>query len=383
MKKSIVLMLSLMLVLTACGSKEKETAAPAESKPATTQESPKETPKKSDTEKMETAETKEFSFSYPASWKAYDLSQLNQPAIKAAYVDSAPKGGFADNVNVTMDGTTTTAKETADLTNSQYESGAVGDTMKDYKKISYTDTPNNTGVLVGEYTQGQSGVQAILTQYIVPTGSQTYSLSITYSKDSYNNGGKEMAQKMIDSFKLSGTAAATEPEKASTDGAAVTANPGTGEVTFADVMVKLVPTITENDGEMTEKTYNYIVAHSDLFPALTPESKKTAMSLVDANITTRHLFKNVTPYLDKMVQVTGSVVEVYEEETEIGTLAAIHVLDNNGKSVLGWYMNSTGDILEGDDVTMYGLPTSIFSFDNGGGTTNALLMSVSTVQKVQ
>ncbi len=33
---------------------------------------------------------------------------------------------------------------------------------------------------------------------------------------------------------------------------------------------------------------------------------------------------------------------------------------------------------------MVGLPTSLFSFDNiGGGTTNAILMSVSTVQKTK
>ncbi|KHF36027.1 hypothetical protein CM49_01652 [Paenibacillus sp. P1XP2] len=97
MKKSIVLLLSLCLVMTACSSKEKEKAA-EEPKTTATQEAPKETPKEtpkeSEDQKLATAETEEFAFSYPASWQAYDLSQLNQPAIKAAYADPAPKSAF-------------------------------------------------------------------------------------------------------------------------------------------------------------------------------------------------------------------------------------------------------------------------------------------------
>lgn len=385
LKKSIVLMLSLFLVLTACGSKEKEEKATEATSTAATQEATKENSKTSDADKMKTAETPDFSFSYPASWNAFDLNQLNQTAIKAAYVDPAPKVAFADNVNLAADGSTITAKETADQAIAQYQSGAAGEAIKNYKKISYTDTANNSGVLVGEYThaQGQAELQVILTQYIVPAGNGTYTFSISYAKESYDNGGKNRVQQMIDSFKLSSTATSgIQSAPASTD--VSTAAAGSEQANIADIMVQLIPTVTDNGGEMTEKTYNYIIGHSDLFPALTAESKKKAKSLVDASITSRHLFKNVIPYLDKMVQVSGTVVEVQEEETEIGTIAVIHVADENDNSIVGLYMNSTGDILDGDEVTMRGLPTSLFSFDNvSGGTTNAVLMSVSTVQKTQ
>lgn len=133
---------------------------------------------------------------------------------------------------------------------------------------------------------------------------------------------------------------------------------------------------------LDEKTYNYIVDHSNLFPAGTVELKKEAESLVDSNVTSRHIFKNISPYLEKMIKVSGYVVQIEEEETDFGTVAEIHILDDNGNSMIGIYLGSTGDILDGDYVIMRGVPTVVYSFDNiGGGTTNAVLIATSTIQK--
>lgn len=151
----------------------------------------------------------------------------------------------------------------------------------------------------------------------------------------------------------------------------------------AEMMSLVVPNLVEG-GVIDPKTYNYLVDHVDLFPALTAETKKAASKEVDSTITSRHLFKNINPYLDKMVKVTGSVVQIQEEETDYGTVATVHIMDDNGNSMIGYYNNSTGDILDGDDVTMRGVPTATYSFENiGGGTTIAILMAISTVQKVQ
>lgn len=151
----------------------------------------------------------------------------------------------------------------------------------------------------------------------------------------------------------------------------------------AEMMSLVVPNLVEG-GTIDPKTYDYLVEHADLFPATTAETKKAASKEVDNKITSRHLFKNINPYLDKMVKVTGTVVQVQEEETDFGTVATIHIMDENGSSMIGYYNNSTGDILDQDDVTMRGVPTASYSFENiGGGTTNAILLAVSTVQKVQ
>jgi hypothetical protein len=373
-------------LLTACGSKdkEKEKAAAEDNKTTVTQEAakdtPKETPKESNEAKTATAETNEFSFVYPATWQAVDLAKLNQPLVKAAYADPTLKSASADNVNVTGAPNTgyVKAKTVADATVAQYKSGVLGDVIKDYKKISYDDKANNSGVLIGEYTHGQTGVPIVLAQYIVPASPNMYTLSITYSKESYDNGGKEMAQKMIDSFKI--TEAAATATQSTTPEATTAAN--SDQKTIADVMSAFVPTITENDGEMSETTYNYIAGHSDLFPAVTAESKNKAKSLVDASVTSRHISKSITPYLDKLVQVKGDVVEIEEENTEFGPIAIIHVRDENDNSYVGLYMGSTGDILENDHVLIRGVPTTLFSFPNvSGGSTNAIFLSVSTIQK--
>ncbi|MNJ63892.1 hypothetical protein D3C77_598190 [compost metagenome] len=83
-----------------------------------------------------------------------------------------------------------------------------------------------------------------------------------------------------------------------------------------------------------------------------------------------------------MIKVSGHVVQIQEGETEFGIAADIHIIDENGNSIVGVYRNSTGDILDDDYVTMRGVPTALYSFENvGGGITNAILLTVSTIQK--
>ncbi|MEI0736172.1 hypothetical protein VQ056_05100 [Paenibacillus sp. JTLBN-2024] len=199
MKKSIVLLLSLRHC-NDCLVAQREGKAAEEPKTTATQEAPKETPKEtpkeSEDQKLATAETEEFAFSYPASWQAYDLSQLNQPAIKAAYADPAPKSAFADNVNVAADNSTFTAKENADMVVAQYEGGALANApSRNFKKSAIPRGPTTAEFWWANIRKAQSGVPVVLTQYIVPTGSSTYTLSISYTKESYENGGKETVQK--------------------------------------------------------------------------------------------------------------------------------------------------------------------------------------------
>lgn len=152
-------------------------------------------------------------------------------------------------------------------------------------------------------------------------------------------------------------------------------------VTVADMMTEVVPNEVE-DGALDDSTYNYILDNSNLFPATTAADKKQAKAEVDSKITSKHLFKNITPYLDTMVSFSGDIIQVKEQETAYGTVATIHISDENNNSIVGIYKGSTGDILDGDNVTMRGVPTASYSFDNiGGGTTDAILLTVSTIQK--
>lgn len=152
----------------------------------------------------------------------------------------------------------------------------------------------------------------------------------------------------------------------------------------ASVMTQVVTNLTEGASELDDKTREYLVTNYELFPAVTTETKAKAASEVDTNITSRHLFKNIAPYLSKMVVASGNVVQISEEETDFGTLAVVHILNDNGDSLIGVYLGSTGDILDGDYITFRGVPTASYSFSNvGGGTTNAILLTLSTIQKEQ
>lgn len=384
-----MLLLSLSVVLTACGSaKEEAKKTPEVSNTEVKSNEVLSNAKKEDEKPKEATVSVEttsyagndFSFSYPSSWKD---AGLDMPAITAAFVDSAPKHGFGDNVNVAVEDSALQAKEAANSTAKQFSNGAAADVIKDYKKIDYKDysvseNMKTAGVLKAEYIQAQSGTEVVLTQFFVSTGTKIFTTSITFSKKSYEDGGEETVQKIIDSFKVTGTT------EASNSTAASNTENVTDQTRTAEMMAYIVPNIIEG-GAIDEKTYKYIVDHPDLFPALTSASKKAARAEVDQSITSRHLFKNATPYLDKMVEVSGYVVEITEEQVDQNTtLAQVHILDDNDNSIVGVYVNSTGDILDGDYVTMRGVPTAQYYFDNvSGGTTNAILLTVSTLQKTQ
>jgi hypothetical protein len=145
----------------------------------------------------------------------------------------------------------------------------------------------------------------------------------------------------------------------------------------AEALKKLTPLAAEGSA-MDDRTYNFIVSNNTWFPAKTEKDKKAALDTADKQITTKNLFKNVEPYLDTMVAISGRVVQVREENTPIGTIATIHILDSNGNSVVGLYLGSTGKLLDGDLTSIVGVPISSYSFKNvSGGTTIAILLALS------
>ena len=144
-----------------------------------------------------------------------------------------------------------------------------------------------------------------------------------------------------------------------------------------------IPTVT--DGlKLQDKTYNYIVANSTLFPAKDAKQIKAAQNKVDGKIKYGHLEKNVTPYLDKMIAVKGQVVSVEEQPAEGDTIAFLHLMDDNFNSYRVLICKTTGDIIKGDTVKAIGVPVGAESFKNvSGGTTNSIFLFGSHIAKVQ
>ncbi len=139
--------------------------------------------------------------------------------------------------------------------------------------------------------------------------------------------------------------------------------------------------------EIQESTRQFVVANYKLFPAGPEADIKAALSKVDDKIKYGHLEKNITPYLNKMVAVTGNVVNVEEAPSEgvgTGTVALVHVIDNDFNSFRMFIMKSTGDILKGDKVKIVGVPVGQESFANvSGGTTRSIFLLGSHINKVQ
>ncbi|WP_218033734.1 hypothetical protein, partial [Brevibacillus centrosporus] len=139
--------------------------------------------------------------------------------------------------------------------------------------------------------------------------------------------------------------------------------------------------------EIQEATRKFVVANYKLFPAGPDADVKAALAKVDSKIKYGHLEKNITPYLNKMVAATGNVINVEEAPSEgigTGTVALVHIMDNEFNSYRMFIMKSTGDILKGDRVKIVGVPVGQESFANvSGGTTRSIFLLGSHINKVQ
>lgn len=120
----------------------------------------------------------------------------------------------------------------------------------------------------------------------------------------------------------------------------------------------VIPTFAEGM-EITDETRQFVVANYKLFPAGPEADVKAALSKVDTKIKYGHLEKNITPYLNKMVAAVGNVVNIEEAPSDgvgTGTIALVHIIDNEFNSYRMFIMKSTGDIIKGDRVKIVGVP---------------------------
>ncbi|QOS76628.1 hypothetical protein JNUCC31_17385 [Paenibacillus sp. JNUCC31] len=372
--KKLITILALTALLSACGNSETtKTADTQTSEKASTTETSSAEAKAT---KYTTYSGEGFSFSYPDHWKSVDTSQLNVPALKAAFSNQEATQ-FADNVNFLIDANPsgeTNPEAIANATVAYYEQNGQSIGVPEYKKTSYTKKPfkdYNAGVLEGTYNH-PSGGEVVLIQYLIPSNAELYSLTLTYSKNYYEQKGKEQVNEILNSLVISSPIEQTKANTASLNQETV--------VTAADYFKELTPIITNDTAIMEQVSYDFFTAHDDLIPASTAEVRKKLKSLVDTKVTTKHLNKNVANYYEHFIQISGEVIEVEEDTSDGSTAAIVHIMDDNGNNVLAIYPSSTGDLLEGDYATVIGAPIANFSFENvGGGYTNATLIGAALV----
>lgn len=114
-----------------------------------------------------------------------------------------------------------------------------------------------------------------------------------------------------------------------------------------------------------EKSYAFMNEHNEYFPG--NESNKGAISdFVDYEITYVHLSKNITKYGDKLIEVSGDVIDI--EESDDGSITYVHICDYDGKSYILYYLGSLDNVFEGTYIWGYALPLDLITFENMSNT---------------
>ena len=168
----------------------------------------------------------------------------------------------------------------------------------------------------------------------------------------------------------------TEKEKAEAEKAAATA-----AVNNARNYLDHLPYFTEEVLALDKASYNFINTNADLFPATTEVAIERVQELADDEITSKHLNKNVAPYLEKIVNFAGDVIQIEEGTLDDGTpysLILIEDMDFNAIYAIGYHST---DILEGDFVEIWGLPLGAYQYSNvDGGVTLAQALATSYIE---
>ena len=90
--------------------------------------------------------------------------------------------------------------------------------------------------------------------------------------------------------------------------------------------------------------------------------------------------KNVTPYLENIISVSGTVISI--EEYPENNVTLVHVTDDDLNSYVGLMYKLADDVFEEDYVTLWGAPIGPWHFENiAGGTTNVQFLATSHIEK--
>jgi hypothetical protein len=152
-------------------------------------------------------------------------------------------------------------------------------------------------------------------------------------------------------------------------------------VNYARNYLKDVPSITEEQLTLDKQSYNFISTNADLFPALSKDAIQKTKKLADDKITSKHLNKNVKPYLEQMVTFEGDIIQIQEVTLDDGTpvsVILIEDMDFNAIFAIGYHST---EFLEGDFVEIWGLPLGPYNYENvDGGTTLAQAIATSYIE---
>lgn len=129
-------------------------------------------------------------------------------------------------------------------------------------------------------------------------------------------------------------------------------------------VVKKYTTIAENvemDMTISDDAIKFMSEHENFFPG-NESIRGTISDSVNFDVTYAHLSKNISKYDDKLICVSGYVLDI--QETEDGSLTYIHIVDYEDNNYTFYYLGALDEIFEESIVTVYALPFSMVTFEN-------------------
>lgn len=144
-----------------------------------------------------------------------------------------------------------------------------------------------------------------------------------------------------------------------------------------------VPAVTENQAELTQESYDFIVKNYGLLPAKDDKSVEAVKTLTE-DVDIKLLNKNLAPYYSTFVSYEGYVIQIEEQTYENGEIISwINIYDEAAGTNHNVIMyKSSGDILEEDYVQFWGIPLAKYSYATvDGGFQNTILFGASHVEK--
>lgn len=147
-----------------------------------------------------------------------------------------------------------------------------------------------------------------------------------------------------------------------------------------DTYKQYLSSLPGQHSSLNKTSSKFINGHSNLFPAKTDTDVNATKSLIDHSISYKHLDKNITPYLEKLIPINGTVVGIKEDPFNNETFTYVHILTDDYESFQLIFSGNLKDIFKDSYVTAVGLPLSTNAFDNvSGGTTQSIILLGSTI----
>lgn len=160
-------------------------------------------------------------------------------------------------------------------------------------------------------------------------------------------------------------------------------SPDSNNSLYAEGYKSDVPVATENQAELTQESYDFIVKNFGLIPAKDDKAVESVKALTQ-EVDIKLLNKNITPYYSTFVTFEGYVIQVEEQTYENGEIISwLNIYDDaagTNHNVLMY--KSSGDILEDDYVQFWGIPLAKYSYATvDGGFQNSIIFAASHAEK--